>query len=476
MSPETSMLAALQVPVYTTDCDGNITFFNEAAAAFWGHRPEVGSSRWCGSWRLFSPDGTPLAHEDCPMAVTLREGRSVVGVEAVAERPDGTRVPFLPHPSLVRNSSGEVTGAINLLVDLSDREGLDLQQERLAAIVSSSDDIIISKTLSGIITSWNAGATRILGFTAEEMIGQSITRIIPSDLLHEEDAIIAQMRRGERIEHFDTERLARDGRRVNLSLTVSPLRDRSGRIVGASKVARDITERKQGEELQRLLFDELNHRVKNMLATIQAIAAQSLRRANSPREFGQSFTGRIQALGRAHDLLVRGHMKGTDLTSLLQEQVVFGGTDGTRISLSGPLVKLEARVAVQLALVLHELATNARKYGALSVEGGALTIDWSLSSAEEPELRICWTEGGAPEPAPGATAGFGTMLIQRTMEASGGTAMIGYRQDGLFCEIRLKLGDAKYDTPAEAALIKFNEQVETRALRMQRDSASPDTV
>src|SRR5690606_36106898 len=148
-------------------------------------------------------------------------------------------------------ASGEVTGAINLLVDLSDREGQDLQQERLAAIVSSSDDIIISKTLSGIITSWNAGATRILGYTADEMIGQSVTRIIPEELLHEEETIIAQMRRGERIEHFDTERLAKDGRRVNLSLTVSPLRNRSGRIVGASKVARDITDRKQGEELQR---------------------------------------------------------------------------------------------------------------------------------------------------------------------------------------------------------------------------------
>jgi two-component sensor histidine kinase len=169
-------------------------------------------------------------------------------------------------------------------------------------------------------------------------------------------------------------------------------------------------------------------------------------------------------------------MKGTDLTSLLQEQVVFGGTDGTRISLSGPLVKLEARVAVQLALVLHELATNARKYGALSVESGALTIDWSLSSAEEPELRICWTEGGAPEPAPGATAGFGTMLIQRTMEATGGTAIIGYRQDGLFCEIRLKLGDAKYDTPAEAALFRFNERIEARAPRTHLDPASRNAV
>ena len=228
-------LSALTVPVYTTDTEGNITFYNDAAADLWGFRPEIGGKQWCGSWRLYLPDGTPLPFEDCPLALTLRQGAPVNGVEAVAERPDGSRVAFMPYPNLVRDDAGQVTGAINLLVELTDRNQNDLQRERLAAIVSSSDDIIISKTLNGIITSWNAAATRILGFDENEMIGQPILRIIPPELAHEEVEILRRISLGERIEHFDTDRLTKDGGRVHLSLTVSPLRDRIGRIVGDRK-------------------------------------------------------------------------------------------------------------------------------------------------------------------------------------------------------------------------------------------------
>src|SRR5690606_16518016 len=135
------------------------------------------------------------------------------------------------------------------------------------------------KTLDGRVTSWNAGAQRIFGYTAEEMIGQSVLRLIPPELRSEEEDMLSRLKNGERIEHFDTIRVTKDGRRIHVSLTVSPLRDRSGQIVGASKIARDVTERKQAEDMQRLLFNELNHRVKNMLAAIQAIASQSLRDA-----------------------------------------------------------------------------------------------------------------------------------------------------------------------------------------------------
>src|SRR5262249_40145183 len=160
------------------------------------------------------------------------------------------------------------------------------------------DDAIVSKTLDGYITSWNTGATRIFGYEAEEMLGQSIKRIIPAELHGEEEQILAKLRRGERIEHFDTIRIAKDGRRIDISLTVSPVRDRTGRLIGASKVARDVTERKQAEKLQALLVGELNHRVKNTLATVQAIANQTVRMVKSPAEFATSFNGRLQALAR----------------------------------------------------------------------------------------------------------------------------------------------------------------------------------
>src|SRR6516165_7522325 len=295
-----ALLEALPVPVYMTDADGRITFYNEAAAELWGHRPQLGSDKWCGSWRLFWPDGRPLPHDECPMALALKRGEPIRGVEALAERPDGTRVRFLPYPTPLRDDNGRLTGAINLLMDITERHDAQLESARLAAIVVSSDDAIISKTLEGRITSWNAGATRIFGYEASEMIGESILRIIPPELHGEEREILARLQRGERIDHYETVRVARDGRRVDVSLTVSPLRDRSGKVVGASKVGRDITDRKRAEKLQQVLTDELSHRVKNTLATVQAIANQSLVRAKSPTDFVSSFTGRLQALAKAH--------------------------------------------------------------------------------------------------------------------------------------------------------------------------------
>src|SRR5262245_59408438 len=246
------LLDALPAPVYATDAEGRITYFNEAAALLWGHRPELGSAKWCGSWSLFTHDGRPLPHDQCPMALTLKEGRAIRGIEAVAERPDGTRVPFLPMPTPLFDASGRLTGAVNILIDLTDRKSAEIDVARLAAIVASSDDAIVSKTLDGIITSWNAGAERIFGYKAAEMIGKPITTIIPPELHDEERRILSELRLGRRIEHFETMRVAKDGRRINISLTVSPMHDRMGNIIGASKVARDVTERKRAEALQRL--------------------------------------------------------------------------------------------------------------------------------------------------------------------------------------------------------------------------------
>jgi PAS domain S-box-containing protein len=452
-----NLLAALPLAVYTTDTEGRITFYNDPAAEFWGHRPEIGTSKWCGSWRLYWPDGRPMPHEDCPMAMTLREGHPVRGAEAIAERPDGTRIPFRPYPALLKDGSGRVTGAINVLVDISEHHNAEIDLERLAAIVSSSDDAIISKTLEGRVTSWNAGAARIFGYPPEEMLGQPIIRIIPPELRHEEEDILARLRRGERLEHFDTVRIAKDGRRLNISLTVSPLRDKAGNIVGASKVARDVTERKRNEELQHLLFDELNHRVKNTLAIIQAIADQSLRSAASPENFVASFSGRVQALARAHDILVLGGMKGADVVELVREQVMLGAPDNMRVFSMGPHVILEPRAAVQLALVLHELATNARKYGALSTASGRLDINWNLQAGAKRQLLFNWKESGVPNTSAPNTRGFGTTLIERSLEGNGGEAMVRYVSDGLICEIRLPLSELETSGVLQPAAYKVDE-------------------
>ena len=201
MLGQMDLLEALPAAIYTTDALGRITFYNDAAAELWGYRPELGVARWCGSWRLFRPDGRPMPHDQCPMAQALAEGQPIRGIEAVAERPDGSRVPFMPYPTPLKDAAGRVTGAISLLVDLSNRDEAQIASARLAAIVATSDDAIVSKTLDGRITSWNAGAMRIFGYSADEMIGQPITRIIPPELHGEEKEILAKLRRGEHVRH-----------------------------------------------------------------------------------------------------------------------------------------------------------------------------------------------------------------------------------------------------------------------------------
>ncbi|MET0539146.1 MAG: PAS domain S-box protein [Xanthobacteraceae bacterium] len=445
----TALLEALPVAVYTTDPEGRITFYNDAAAELWGHRPQVGSY-WCGSWRLYWPDGRPLPHGECPMAMALKEGRPVRGVEAIAERPDGSRVRFLPFPTPLRDETGKLVGAINLLMDVSEQHEASLQSARLTSIFASSDDAIISKTLDGRITSWNAGATRIFGYDANEMIGQPIIKIIPAELRSEEDEILAKLKRGERIDHYETVRVAKDGRRLDVSITVSPLRDKFGRIVGASKIGRDITERKEAEKMQRILTNELVHRIKNTLAMVQAIATQSLLRAKSPADFVAGFTGRVEAMAKAHTLLTNKMMQGVNLVELINEQVLLGGSD-SRISFSGPALILGPQETLHLGLVLHELATNARKFGSLSVPQGRLSIKWQLRTNGARDLQLSWTEIDGPEVKSPGASGFGSALIEHTMRSHGGAVSLAYNARGIVCEIKLPLSEqslARMDTGA----------------------------
>ena len=405
MAVDHNLLGALPFAIYVTDTEGRITYYNDAAAELWGHRPELGEAQWCGSWKLFHLDGRPMLHDECPMAQTLKTGEPVRGATAIAERPDGSRVVFQPYPTPLRDDSGKLTGAINLLMDVTDRHQSEIELAKLAAIVVSSDDAIVSKTLEGVITSWNAGAARIFGYEPDEIVGRHITTLIPPELHSEEDRILAQLRRGERVDHFETVRVAKDGTRLNVSISVSPLRDKSGRVIGAAKVARDITERKRAEKLQQLLVQELNHRVKNTLATVQAIANQSAARAKDPQDFVAGFSGRLQALAHAHTLLSRNNFEQAEILDIVREQVLLG-VETSRIACSGPRLLLDPQSAVHLTLVLHELATNARKYGALSTGEGKLSLHWELQTHHGNRLVLTWREGGQLQRSGAVTTWF----------------------------------------------------------------------
>jgi PAS domain S-box-containing protein len=284
------LLDALPAAVYTTDAAGRITYYNEAAADLWGHRPALGSSEWCGSWKLFWPDGTPLAHDECPMAVALRENRAVRGMEAAAERPDGTRVPFIPYPTPIHDETGKLVGAVNMLVD--------------------------------------------------------------------------------------------------------------------------ITDRKRAEEQHNLLVRELHHRVKNTLAMVQAITGSTARATDNIEDFKTALFGRIQSLAKTH-LLLSDEERAVSFAHVLRSELgAFDDGSHERIVLSGPDVPLTSQLAVSLGMAVHELTTNAAKYGALSVYGGKVEVNWSVTiGATRRTLSFDWVESGGPPVTQPQRQGFGSRLL-----------------------------------------------------------------
>ena len=317
------LLDALPAAVYTTDIAGRITYYNEAAAELWGHRPQIGTSEWCGSWKLFWPDGTPLAHDECPMAVALKENRPVRGMEAIAERPDGTRVPFIPYPTPLHDEAGRLTGAVNMLVDIS--------------------------------------------------------------------------------------------------------------------------ERKRAEEHQQLLVRELHHRVKNTLATVQAIMGSTARSATSVEEFKDAMIGRIGALARTHLLLSEEGASASFADILHNELDPFDDGSEQRIRLQGPNVEIVSRLAVSLGMAIHELTINAAKYGALSVYGGKVDVTWQvIIDASRRTLEFDWVESGGPEVTPPARQGFGSRLLDFVLPGQiQARSRIDYRPEGVHVQCAVPL-------PAEA--------------------------
>ena len=412
------IIEAIPATVYTTDAEGRITFFNKAAVEFSGRVPELGADSWCVTWKLYNTDGTPLPHDQCPMAVALKEQKPVFGCEAVAERPDGERRTFTAYPTPLFDEAGRLTGAVNMLVDITERKraeqtlreseerfraivettpecvklvaadgtlllmneaglamveasaadevtgksvydliapedresfrafnqrvcggekaslefeiiGLkgrrrrmetyavplrssggslvqlgitrDITERRkveemsllLGAIVDSSDDAIISKDLDGRITSWNRAAERLYGYKATEAIGKSILMVIPPDRHDEEQEILERLRRGERVDHFETMRLSKDGTLLNVSLTISPLRNQRGEVVGSSKIARDITEQKRSEEAIRALNAQLREDL-DAMTRMQHLSTRLIQAGGIPELLGEILDAGIE--------------------------------------------------------------------------------------------------------------------------------------------------------------------------------------
>ncbi len=440
-----------------------------------------------------------------------------------------------------------------------------LAEAHLSAIIQSSDDAIISKDLSGTVLSWNPAATRIFGFSEAEMVGQSIRKLIPDDRQTEEDVILARIARGDRVQSFDTVRQRSDGTPIHVSLTISPIVDASGRIIGASKIARDITARVQGqkalaesearfrmladnitqlawvadktgsigwynqrwydytgvpqgstdgwgwdvvhhpdhlprvtehfrtsilsgvewedtfplrskdgewrwflsrampirdggdeilywfgtntdvtdmlekEEQIRVLLMEVNHRSKNLLAVVQALARRS---GSNDVEFLRRFESRLASLSANQDLLVKRGWSTILMDELAQAQLaILGRESQAQINVKGESVPLSPRSAEIIGMALHELATNALKYGALSVPGGRVELGWQI---KDQYFCVDWIEQGGPVVAEPERHGFGTTLIRhipaRSLEAE---VTLDYARTGLRWHIRCPVATAR---------------------------------
>ncbi len=469
------IVEAIPAAVYTTDAQGRITFFNKAAVEFSGRVPELGTDSWCVTWKLYNIDGTPLPHDQCPMAVALKEQRPIFGCEAVAERPDGERRTFTPYPTPLFDAGGRLTGAVNMLVDITgrkraeqtlreseerfraiveatpecvklvapdgtlllmneaglgmveassanevigksvydliapqDRESFRAFNERvcgghksllefeiiglkgrrrrmetyavplrssggstvqlgitrditerskaeemrllLGAIVDSSDDAIISKDMDGLITSWNHGAERLYGYTAGEALGKSIHIVVPPDRQYEEQEILERLRRGEAVDHFETKRRRKDGTLLSVSLTISPLKNQRGEIIGASKIARDITEQKRTEEAIRALNVRLKQDL-DAMSRLQQLSTRLIQPGGIPELLGEILDagihitaadmGNIQLLDEGGRLKIVAH-HGFDAPFLEFFDSVHGG-----LAACGAALKRGERVVIE---------------------------------------------------------------------------------------------------------------------------------
>lgn len=235
------------IAFFTCDKEGYLTYYNKAAASIWGKSPKTGKTYWHQCLKIFYPDGRSMPPMESPFGKTLLEGVAYEDQKIRIKRIGNSYSHFLTFSRPLFDEHNNLTGSHNTLVDITGRQEDSLKQARLSAIVESSDDAIIGKDLNGCITSWNSGAQRIFGYTEKEMLGKSVTFLIPDDRLQEEANILQQLRRGKKIDHFETIRKDKYGRNIHISLTVSPIRDDRGKIVGASKVARDISSKIEAE-------------------------------------------------------------------------------------------------------------------------------------------------------------------------------------------------------------------------------------
>lgn len=422
----------------STDPDGLILRVNQTLLTWTGHAREalVGQRRFRD---CLSVPGK-IFH-DTHYGPLLQMQGSVEEIAFDLVRADGGALPALVSAVVQRGDDG-AAGLIRVAVfRAADRRRYERalllakqrKSEQLAALVDASSDAILGLGIGGVIETWNEAASRLYGYTEGEALGQPAWMLAPEDGQDEERRYVARVAAGERRE-LEAVHRRRDGSLVQVAVSGAPIRGPHDEASGLVTIHRDVTARKKAEEHTQQMMRELTHRTKNLLALVLAIARQSAATSESKDELLLRFAGRIRALAAAHDLLAADAWRGAALAEVLHGQLApFAELSRHRISAEGPALVLAPDIAQSLALAAHELATNAVKHGALSVDEGRVSVRWQIHG-EGPAARfeMIWAEEGGPEVTPPTHQGFGRVVVERLTAASlGGTATLHFEPAGV---------------------------------------------
>lgn len=482
------VMNALPAAVYTTDADGRVDHYNQAAVDLWGREPDRSNEFWCGSLMLFHPDGRPMPHDDCPMARALKSGSPIRGEEAVTERPDGSRVHFRAYPTPLRDATGAITGAVNMLLDITVQKAAETEIDRrilqmkviseLGMLALSSDDLqsLFDQAVLRLSEALDVEFTKVLelqpdgrslllraGFGWKDaVVGQasvsaglesqagytlsvnhpvivydlaSETRFSGPELLLSHNVVsgMSTIILGEREKPYGVLGVHTKNRRRFTSHDIHLLQS-------VANILSSAHERHVGKNRQATLVSELSHRVKNHLSVIQSIARQTGLHAGNIEEFRCSFEKRIVALAHAQKLLTDSEWNGVSLGKLAN--LVLGTQiEENCLELNIEDIELSPSGTQAVTMVLHELMTNSAKYGALSCADGKVIASARCEpSGDDSRFRFTWREVGGPAVEKPICRGFGSKLIEATIQGQcGGKLDTDWRREGLVVDCTIPL-------------------------------------
>jgi PAS domain S-box-containing protein len=299
-------------------------------------------------------------------------------------------------------------------------------EQRYRRLIDNASDIVSTMDLEGRFTSVNPAVERVLGYRPQELIGTDLSRYVYQGEVAKQDVMLRLKLEGETSTQYEMQMLAKDGRRITLEVNSNLILDAAGAPIGIQSIARDVSERKDAEARQSVLMHELQHRTKNLLAVIQSIVTNTLANSRDLTSAKVAMVGRLHALARAQDFITAGSTAGVSLRTLVEAEL---SAFATRLKIDGVPVIVDGGFAQQFALVIHELATNAAKYGSLSTPNGRVLVGWEIiHERDEPVLSFHWIERDGPAVSAPTERGFGSRLIA---VATNGAPRISYEKTGL---------------------------------------------